>query len=262
MKKSLLSKKYIITIIISFIVVVFISYCLNKGLFIKEVEKQPTREELNIIYANVIDRNSIMLENPIEYGDKYCSGYVSTANDKEHHIEILNELEQLSDEICVGKENDYDKIKAIAYYVAENIYYNKVAAEESVTADTICLETVLDTKTTTCAGYSNLFSALCNMQDIYCVNLRGGTFSKDFYSSENLMNAPINHEWNAVLIEGEWLFIDTTWLSNNKYTEDGYHRSDSFNDMYLEMSLEEMSYEHRIDIIDYRNFKSSINAFD
>ena len=262
MKSILFNKKAIIIVTILFVLVIAFSLFLNSNPGIEEYETLPSIEEYNEIYADVIERNRTMLKNPIEYGDEYCSGYISTKDDIELHKTILNKLQMLSDNICSNTENDYEKIKAIAYYVAENIYYNHVAAHDSVTAEIISLEYVLDTKTATCAGYSNLFSALCNMQDIYCVNLRGGTNLKDHITSEFLLNAQLNHEWNAVLIDGEWYFIDTTWISNNKYTENGYEKTNFFDDKYFYMSLEEMSYEHRIDIIDYRNFKTSINAFE
>lgn len=219
-------------------------------------------EQINVVYSDIIEHNRMMLENTVEYGDEYCSGYVSVKKDLQLHKSILEEIQILSDEICTDIENDYDKIKAIAYYVAENYYYNHISAEEGVTADTISLETVMKTRTATCAGYSNMFSVLCNMQGIYCVNLRGGTYLKNDETSEYLLNVPMNHEWNAVLIDDEWIFADITWLSNNRYTENGYEKEDNFDNQYFDMSLEEMSYEHRIDIIDYRNFKSSINAFE
>ena len=254
------SKSRIIVIIIIFIIVILLSVLLNNNIFIPPPETNPSRAELNLMYADIIERNEAMLKNPTEYGDEYCSGYVSVNKDIVLHKKIISEIQQLSDDISVGCENDYDKVKAIAYYVAENIYYNQIAAESSVTADTISLETVLKTKTATCAGYSNLFSALCNMQGIYSVNLRGGTYMKNYETVEHLLSVPINHEWNAVLIDDVWYFVDVTWLSNNLYTENGYEKSDNFDNQYFNMSLEEMSYEHRIDIVDYRNFKSSINA--
>ncbi len=259
MKNNLFSKNKIILISFVFVIVIVISVLLNNNIFIEEIDTAPTTEELNVIYSEVIERNRTMLENPVEYGDKYCSGYISTKDDLKLHEDILDKLKVLSDEICSTAVTDYDKVEAIAYYVAENIYYNHVAADDSVTAETISLENVLNTQTATCAGYSNLFSALCNMQDIYCVNLRGGTFF-DYFTAEHLLNAPINHEWNAVMIDNEWIFVDTTWLSNNKYTENGYEKAEDFDEVYLAMSLEKMSYEHRIDIVDYRNFKTSVNA--
>lgn len=265
MKKTVHKKilNNLIIIVLALLFIIGISILLNIDLFINTTKKEPiTEEQLNEMYSVIINKNKQMLENPIEYGDKYCSGYVSTKNDLETHKKILNNLQELSDEICHNANNDYDKVKAIAYYVAENIYYNHVAADKCVTADTISLETVLETNTATCAGYSNLFSALCNMQGIYCVNLRGGTHLNEYISADKLINTPINHEWNAVKIDNEWIFVDITWLSNNQYTTHGYIKDTSFDDKYFDMTLEEMSYEHRIDIIDYRNFKNSINSFE
>lgn len=216
---------------------------------------------LNKVYASVIESNAERLENVVEYGDKYCTNYISVKNDIRVHKAILAELRVLSNAICDGEESDYEKVRKISYWVAENVYYNYVAANTSVNAEVISLETVLKTKTATCAGYSNLFSALCNMQGIYCINIRGGT-CEAADTDEYLMNVPMNHEWNAVKIDGEWVFVDVAWLSNNKYDEDGYHKSHSFDNIYFDMSLERMSYEHRIDLVDYRDFKSSVNAFD
>lgn len=129
-------------------------------------------EVLNGIYSNVTERNSEKLENIVEYGDKYCTNYVSAKNDLEVHKAVLEKIRVLSNVLCDGTEDDYEKVRKIAYWVAGNVYYNDVAAHTSVTAETVSLETVLETKTATCAGYSNLFSALCNMQDIYCINMR------------------------------------------------------------------------------------------
>lgn len=249
MKKNIIN--IFIVLLSVFLLLIIVNVCFSDN---------NSSNQIDLIYAEIIERNRIMLDNPVEYGDEYCSGYVSVKKDLQLHKSILEEIQILSDEICMGAENDYDKIKAIAYYVAENYYYNHISAEDGVTADTISLETVMKTKTATCAGYSNMFSALCNMQGIYCVNLRGGTYLKNAETSEHLLNVPMNHEWNAVLIENRWIFVDITWLSNNKYTENGYVKSDDFDNQYFDMTLEEMSYEHRIDIIDYRNFKSSINA--
>ncbi len=259
MKSKFFTKRNIVLIIVLFVFISSISIFFN---ITGRRMSDEFRVDWNYIYAEVIERNTVMLENVVEYGDEFCSGYISVKNDKAVHTKVLDELQLLSDEICNDAESDYEKVSRIAYWVAENIYYNHISATTAVTSETISLERVLETKTATCAGYSNLFSALCNMQGIYCVNLRGGTYSKNVETADYLINAPLNHEWNAVLIDNEWIFVDTTWMSNNAYIESGYEKSDDFDNQYFDMTLEEMSYEHRIDIIDYRNFKSSINVFD
>ncbi|MCH5348640.1 MAG: hypothetical protein J1E40_04895, partial [Oscillospiraceae bacterium] len=221
---------------------------------------QLTIEELNEIYAPVFENNREKLDHIMDYGDEVCSVYVSTSDSLSVHEEVLNEIKSISDSICESYETEHDKVIAMAYWVAENIYYNHVAAESEVNSDTISLETVLKTKTATCAGYSNMFSAMCNMQGMYCINLRGGDFIIQD-TPEYLLDSPMSHEWTAVIADGEWMYVDTTWLSNNSYTaENGYEKADDFDDEYADMSFEYMSYEHRIDLVDHRDFVSSINA--
>lgn len=214
-------------------------------------------------YLPIFESNGRMLEQVMEYGDEFCSQYVSVKRDENLHREILAELQRLSDEICADAETDREKVAAIEYWVADNIYYNHSAAETAVTAEVISLETVLETKTTTCAGYANIFSALCNMQGIYCINLRGGTFVRQD-TPDYLQSVPMNHEWNAVVIDGKWIFADTAWLSNNEYRDGQYYYAGDFDEEYFSynMDFKNMCYEHRIDLADYRNFKSSINAFE
>lgn len=225
------------------------------------VERGVSERNLNDEFASIIESNRKKLEDPIDYGAEFCTGYVSTQNDLEVHKAVLAEIKALSDELCSGAESDYEKVRRLAYWVSDNIYYNKVAAETSVDSDTISLETVLGTKNATCAGYSNIFSALCNMQGLYCINIRGGT-AYDVFDADTLSAAPMNHEWNAVMIDGEWVFVDTTWISQNVYLGYATLGSEEFLDKYFDMSLEVMSYEHRIDLVDHRDFVSSVNAFD
>lgn len=264
MKSIFRNKSSLAVIAAIFLLAIILKVLMDNELFIATdpADRRISTEQRYENFAEMFERNSRMLGNVMEYGDEYCSGYVSVKKDAELHRRILSELQSLSDEICEGAETDREKVGRIEYWVADNIYYNHVAAENAVTAEVISLETVLDTKKTTCAGYSNMFSALCNMQGIYCVNLRGGTYSSYEDTPERLMEAPINHEWNAVLIDGEWIFIDTAWLSNNSYTEEyGYVYSGTMDEVYIDMTLEYMSYEHRIDLADYRDFKSSVNVF-
>lgn len=261
MKSVIFNKKAAAAAAGAILAAVILSVLLNNNFFIREdTGITYTIEDIRENYSPVFENNTRILGNIMEYGDEYCVGYVSVKKDAEVHRRVLAELKVLSDEICEGVDTDLEKVQKIEYWVADNLYYNNDAAETSVTAEVISLENVLETKTATCAGYSNLFSALCNMQDIYCVNLRGGTYIKQ-ETPGSLLSVQMNHEWNAVRIDGEWLFIDTTWLSNNEYRNGEYIRSETMNTEYADMDFEHMSYEHRIDLADYRDFKSSVNVF-
>lgn len=258
--KRRFNSKILKILIIPVVLVLAVSVLLRFNVFIDtDYETSLPKSELDVIYSQVIENNRKKFENAADYGDKFCVAYISTKDDLELDTQILAQLKELSDTICDGAENDYEKVKRIAYWVADNIYYNFVASESEVNPDTISLETVLELKATTCAGYSNMFSALCNMQDLYCVNMRGGTYIVSD-SAEYLMTAPINHEWNAVMADGKWVYVDTTWMSGNAYYENGYSHVDLINENYFDMTFEEMSHEHRIDLVDHRDFKSAINA--
>lgn len=124
MKSNLFKKSNIIIVITLLVIATIISILLNNNIFLdmdSYTGYYPSKEELNIIYSEVIERNSKMMENPIEYGDKFCSSYVSTQKDFELHNQILNKIQNLSDEICKGAETDYEKVRLIAYWVADYI---------------------------------------------------------------------------------------------------------------------------------------------
>ena len=261
-KRSVLSKKFIIVLSVVVLFSLAGTVLLNNNIFLDtDYETEMSYEEKCGIFAPIIENNYHKMSKSggySDYGSEICKIYISTTDDNDVRKQILNKVQKLSDEICAGCQNDRDKVKAIAYWVSENIYYNNTAAETSVNSDTISLETTLELKATTCAGYSNIFSALCSMQDIYCLNLRGGSGWKE-NDPDWLLNCPMNHEWNAVLLDGEWVYVDTTWISPNTYDSDGYHKSENYNDEYFGMSAEYMSFEHRIDLIDHRDFKNALN---
>ena len=90
MKSSIFNKKHLILLIVLFTLAISFSLFLNSNPGIEETDTTPTIEEYNKIYSEVIEQNKKTLENPVEYGDKYCSGYISVKNDFELHISILN----------------------------------------------------------------------------------------------------------------------------------------------------------------------------
>ena len=104
-------------------------------------------------------------------------------------------------------------------------------------------------------GIQIFFSALCQAQGIYCINLRGGA-SDD----EDISTLPTNHEWNGVFCDGKWLFYDTTWASSNAY-QNGRVYYGYVNKDYLEMNFKEMCKHRRIDKLDFRYFSLAVSDY-
>lgn len=214
-----------------------------------------------ILQINIDKMKDIQKNTATSYSSEFVVDYVTPSRDYLEVENTLNEITQISNTICDGISNDYEKLQKIHDYVCQTTSYDHVSAENSANFDTICLKNVLQNKRTICAGYSNFFSALCGVQGLYCINIRGSVITADY---PNIIDdsSPTNHEWNAVWFDQEnrWVFIDCTWDSNNDYFKDGFYYDDSTR-KYFDMSMEFMSTNHKIKIIDHRDFLDAINYF-
>jgi hypothetical protein len=116
---------------------------------------------------------------------------------------------ELSHRIAPAPEAQSVRAKAIHDWIALNIEYS---AEDSV-GETLSgdFATALVTGRSACAGYSNLFAAMCSLAGIECRTVVGYTRSQgmDVFSEEDPFR--VNHAWNAVKLAGEWRLVDPTW---------------------------------------------------
>ncbi len=107
----------------------------------------------------------------------------------------------LSNEICAGLTTNKEKAKAISMWVVGNVeydydyYYAGLKTYYDVPFDP---DTILDKGLAVCAGYARLTQALMNAQGIPCLYVMGWT--------PNGL-----HAWNLALVDGEYLYYDTTW---------------------------------------------------
>lgn len=201
----------------------------------------------------IFEKNAEKLADVPLCGQAVLDEYISPRSDAAERADVLRRVKELSDEICKGCETDAERLYAICDWVSRNIYYDFDARNSEVTADVICLKNVLETKRTTCAGYATFTAALCGAQGIVCVDLRGGSSSEGWKRSE-LPDAPMNHEWNGAIIDGKWVFCDTTWASQNSYENGAYFQNEPLTPFYYGADFSQMCIEHRIDIAEFRDF--------
>lgn len=214
----------------------------------------------------VLEQNKSKIKRINDYGPEFVLDYIAENGSYYEIISTLTDIQLLSDELCLGIDDTYAKISIIARYVADTIAYDFDAAHNSVTFDIICLKNVLSRKHTTCAGYSNLFSALLNAQGIYCINIRGCSpepFDGIYIDNLDSEDAVINHEWTAVWYaeEERWIYVDCTWNSQNTYSGGNFHKRNSIS-TFFDIPIEYLSIEHRAEIVDYRNFFSAPQAYN
>lgn len=223
------------------------------------------------IYAEalpaVLEQNTSKMEHINDHGAEFVVDYISESWDYNTVESILNQVKALSDDICSGCNDDYEKICAIADYVSSTLSYDLDAKHNAVTFDVISLENVLEKKRTTCAGFSNLFSSMCNAQGLYCVNIRGSAVSpSDGIYSSNLddENTVMNHEWTAVYYDAEqrWVYVDCTWNCTNYYENSEFRYGGSVRNTYLDISLENISKDHKAIIVDHREFFDALTVLE
>jgi len=224
-----------------------------------------------VVYATeakdtVIQQNISKMESINSYSAEFVVDYVAPSRDYNEVVDTLNKVQELSNSICADAPDTYSKVKAIHNYVCTTVAYDHVASQNSADFNTICLKNVMETNKTICAGYSNFFSALCNAQGIYCVNIRGSAVNGDEITYQNLDSddTVTNHEWTAVWYEEEsrWIYVDCTWDSNNDVYEDGSTRNGDVSFKYFDISVEDISLDHKAKIVDYRNFFDAVNYFN
>ena len=205
--------------------------------------------------------NAEKLENIQTAVPEASAFYISQTADPDEIEWTLTELESIVREVCGDEQDDYRKAYLIYRWVAENIYYDKDAAATEVTLDTIAIHNVLERRRTTCAGYSNTFSAMLEIAGIRSVNLKGAAQSGEV-TYDTLLTAGENHEFTAFWYEAEnrWAYADATWGSNGKYEDGEYYYAYPAMDYFFDVSDEVFALRHRIDKVEERNYTGSLNT--
>jgi transglutaminase-like putative cysteine protease len=121
-------------------------------------------------------------------------------------------LQKVAEYIAEKSTGEFDKVKKIHDWVALNIRYN-TAAYFSGNIPQQSVERVVSSGLAVCAGYSEVFSRLCDYLEVECEIVTGYArgLSTSLFQKESPYSS--NHAWNKVKIEGQWYLIDTTWDS-------------------------------------------------
>lgn len=202
--------------------------------------------------ADIAENNLYLAENPVALPSEGVLQYITPDGDAEKAREVMEQVEEISDKICEGMTDDYDKAFAIFKWIAENIYYDYDASHSSVTTETLSLSHVLEVHRTVCGGFSNLFAALCAVQGIEVRCLRGDAIN-DNLSSYAETDEGNMHEWNYAVINGRGAWVDSCWGTYNYYM-DGKYKYRGTSPKYFDITNDVLSYDHRAKVCETRNY--------
>ena len=120
--------------------------------------------------------------------------------------ETKKRLKKIAEDILSGApEDDYEKVKYIYEYIANNTDYVKDALDNQK------ITSVLINHASVCGGYSKTFLYLCDQAKIKCGYVAGDIVGRD------------THAWNFVKIDGKYYWVDVTWGDPNF----GYFKEDT-----------------------------------
>ncbi|MCL1806505.1 MAG: leucine-rich repeat protein, partial [Oscillospiraceae bacterium] len=137
--------------------------------------------------------------------------------------------------ITSGIASDYEKTKAIHYWVADNIYYDYDYYEgRNDYVYTASIE-VLEHKRTICDGYTRLTVALIRAAGIPARYVRG----EAGYAFEG-------HAWAEAYVDGRWIILESTWESDKTYRYGVFGERETYRDRgyYFDISVEDLSEDH------------------
>ncbi|MGX8774046.1 MAG: leucine-rich repeat protein [Bacillota bacterium] len=132
----------------------------------------------------------------------------------------IDEMTGIAEEATAGCSTDYEKIKAIYEFVADNIYYDRDSVNGNSPGGTEYGYDAWVSKKTICGGYSGLCAIFLNSIDIPCIYERGD-------------NHAYSVAWDGQ--DNRWIFFDSTWGSMNKY-ENGKRTYHGHTNYYFDMS--------------------------
>ena len=110
--------------------------------------------------------------------------------------------------LTAGMKETRPKVKVLHDWICDNIAYDTDIFNDYTLVPRQSYIEVLKKRAAICAGYANLFAAMCYYAKIECITISG--WSKGF-GYRGYLKDESDHAWNAVKINGKWSLIDVTW---------------------------------------------------
>lgn len=202
---------------------------------------------------NIAEANRKLAEGDIpDDADSVTLMYITTSGDKQRAREVLGEVRELSDKICKGLTDNYDKLRAISRWVSENIYYDHPAFSAGIPQRCLTLEYILENRSGVCGSYANMTAALCQAQGILCYNVVGeGVTGIRSYAEVTRGEA---HEWNYAFIGGRGIWVDSGWNSDNHLYAGGSSEEGQLSCSFFDPGNEYFAIDHKAKTISNRDF--------
>ena len=144
--------------------------------------------------------------------------------------EETESVERLSKYLTSPCEGERSKAYAIFRWVIDCVDYDAVGYFEPTKKKSSDLGSVLKHKCCDCAGYVNIFEALCKEAGLKVHTIEG--YAKNYSHEPGKHFTTLKHAWNAVQVNAEWFICDPTWGAGFLGNDSRFHRNPNTN-MFL-----------------------------
>lgn len=129
-------------------------------------------------------------------------------------------------------DNDYDKARAIAFWIASHIYYDDYLYNGTKNKETYLRKTyqkqtpakLLRSRVGLCVDYAALFQEMCRKAGISATTIKGYAYPARAAFSPAIRNN-YGHVWNYFLFKGKKIYVDTTFMAGGSLGADKYPNS-------------------------------------
>lgn len=146
--------------------------------------------------------------------------------------DVENDIAPLVKYLTAPFDNDYDKAKSIAYWIASHIYYDTFLYNSAENKDTYLRTTyqeqtpskLLRSRVGICVDYAELFLAMCRKAGITARKVNGYVYPSNLAYSKSVRDN-YAHAWNYFYYRGKKVYVDTTFMAGGRLDSDKYPNS-------------------------------------
>ncbi|RYF76191.1 MAG: Kyphoscoliosis peptidase [Cytophagaceae bacterium] len=121
-------------------------------------------------------------------------------------------LKSLSEYLTAPARSDLAKARSVYAWIVTHVRYDGgVYTGGSYSSESQYASRILQSRRAVCSGFALLYKQLLSQAGVEVISVKG--FARYTDSQAGFSTGGIDHEWNAVKLDGDWYLVDVTWAS-------------------------------------------------
>lgn len=126
--------------------------------------------------------------------------------------QFTKDLNTLSVYLTSPARSDLAKARSVYAWILSHVKYDMNSySGRSYHSEELYAKGVLRNRRTVCTGFALLYKYLLRKAGVEVINVKGYARSEDEQAGQPVRY--IDHEWNAIKLDGDWYLVDLAWAS-------------------------------------------------